>query len=244
MEKAKYVEAPSLILDGLHCMDVEFPALSKEKLDKLRETMAVTLQGHHHYKACGGKVSSALEMAEKLLEKSEPKEKVLSFFKEEIENEYPIEGSTIRIEHVKLSGKILSLGMGIIEEFDDGNLRFRRIFRKPGVYDGLETRKEPGDTAVTDLKVGDWFLKTSYFSEKGEYKGTYVNLNTPVELYPRKLRYVDLEVDVCVLPNGTTKILDEEKLQRAVEKGFITERLAKFVMEKSKKLADLFGSKQ
>ena len=118
MEKAEYVEAPSLILDGLHCMDVEFPALSKKRLDKLRETVVATLQGHHYYKACGGKVSSALEMAEKLLEKGKTKEEVLSLFKTTIDSEYPIEGSTIRIEHVKLGGKTISLGVGVIEELN------------------------------------------------------------------------------------------------------------------------------
>ena len=243
MEKAEYVEAPSLILDGLHCMDVEFPALSKKRLDKLRETVVATLQGHHYYKACGGKVSSALEMAEKLLEKGKTKEEVLSLFKTTIESEYPIEGSTIRIEHVKLGGKTISLGVGVIEELNGEKMCFRRVFRKPGVYDGLGTKKEPGDVAITETKIGEWFLKTSYFSENGEYKGTYFNLNTPVELYPNKLRYVDLEVDVCVLPDGTVKVLDEDKLWRAVERRFITEKLARFIMEKTREIASSVSSK-
>jgi len=205
--------------------------------------VAVTLNGHHYYKACGGKVSSALEMAEKLLEKGKPLEEVESLFKETIEREYPLEGSPIKIEHVKLSGKVLSLGKGIIEEINGEKIRFRRIFHKPGIYDGLGTRKEPGDTAITNVKIGDWILETSYYSRNGAYKGTYINLNTPVELYPYGIRYVDLEVDVCILPNNVAKIVDEDKLWKAVEKGLITKKLANFVIEKARKIVDEFDSK-
>jgi len=243
MEKFEKAEAPSMIFEGLYCMDVEFPALSKRKLDEIRGNVAVTLNGHHYYKACGGKVSSALEMAEKLLEKGKPLEEVESLFKETIESEYPLEGSPIKIEHVKLSGRVLSLGKGIIEEINGEKIRFRRIFHKPGIYDGLGTRKEPGDTAITNVKIGDWILETSYYSRNGVYKGTYINLNTPVELYPYGIRYVDLEVDVCILPNSVAKIVDEDKLWKAVEKGFITKKLANFVIEKAREIIDEFNSK-
>ncbi|RLI21475.1 ribonuclease E/G [Candidatus Bathyarchaeota archaeon] len=243
IERFKTVEAPSLLFEGLYCMDIEFPALSKKKLDELRSEVAATLEGHHYYKACGGKVCSALEMAERLLEKGNPPEEIERLFKETIEGEYPIEGSPIKIEHVKLSGKTFNLGQGIIEEVKGSNIRFKRVFHKPGFYDGLKIRKEPGDMAITELKVGEWFLKTSYYSSNGEYKGTYINLNTPIEFYPYGIRYVDLEVDVCMFPDGGVEILDEEKLWRAVEEGFITERLANFVMKKARELADEFCPK-
>jgi len=244
MEKFESADVPSIIFEGLYCMDIEFPALSKRRLDEIRGEVAVTLNGHHYYKACGGKVSSALEMAEKLLEKGKSLKEVEPLFKKTVEGEYPIEGSPIKIEHVKLSGKILSLGRGIIEEINENNICFRRIFHKPGVYDGLGTRKEPGDTAITNVKIGDWILKTSYYSCNGVYKGTYINLNTPVELYPHGIRYVDLEVDICVLPDGTAKILDEDKLWKAVEKGLITEKLANLVMEKARKVVNEFDSRE
>jgi len=244
MEKFETVNAPSLVFEGLYCMDVEFPALSKKKLDEIRGEVTATLNGHHYYKACGGKISSAIEMAEKLLEKGKPLEEVESLFKETIENEYPIEGSSIEIEHVKLSGKTFSLGKGIIEKINGDNIQFKRVFHKPGIYDGLGTKKEPGDTAITSVKIGDWMLKTSYYSYNGAYKGTYINLNTPVELYPYGIRYVDLEIDVCILPDGTARITDEDKLWKAVENGLITEKLANFITEKARKIIDEFNSKQ
>jgi len=47
---------------------------------------------------------------------------------------------------------------------------------------------------------------------------------------------VDLEVDVCVWPNGTVRKLDEEKLEKAVEEGLVTEKLVKIVKEKLQEL--------
>jgi hypothetical protein len=227
-------EAPAAILEGSRYVDVEFPALSKKKLDKIRGSVTPTITGHHYYKACGLNISSALDMAEKLLEKGGPREEVEKLLKQTIRANYPIVGSLIEIQHVKLRGKVINLGKAVIEAFDHlGSLiQFRRVFKKKGIYDGLKTEKAPGDYAVTEAKIGEWHFKTRYLAEDGRYKGTYVNLNTPIELYPQGIRYVDLEVDVCVWPNGRVKKLDEKKLKEATAEGIIAPRLARIVKEK------------
>ena len=233
-ERAERVEAPATLREGNYFMDVEFPASSKKKLDEVRGSVAPTMDGHHYYKACGDEVSSALDMAEKLLEKGCPREDVKDLFQETIEVHYPTEGSTIEIMHAKLDGKVFHLGTALIEAYDHVKslIRFRRGFRGEGLYDGLGTRKEPGDHAVTELKIGEWHFKTLYFSRDGRHKGTYINLNTPIELYPYGIRYVDLEVDVCIWPDGRVKVLDEEKLDNAVAEGLVTEKLVRIVKEK------------
>jgi hypothetical protein len=111
---------------------VEFPALSKKKLDEIRGSVTPTINGHHYYKACGVKISSALDMAEKLLEKGGPREEVEKLLKQTIRANYPIAGSLIEIQHVKLYGKILNLGKAMIEAFDHSGslIRFRRVFKK------------------------------------------------------------------------------------------------------------------
>jgi len=227
--------------EGGSFVNVEFPALSKRKLDEFRGCVAPTLEEHHYYKACGMQVSSALDMAEKMLEKGCSLKEVKNLFKQTVEREFPVVGSAIGIEHVKLDGKVFHLGEALIEAFDRDQslLRLTRVFESKGVYDGLGTQKEPGDRAVTEAKVGDWHFKTQYFSSEGRYKGTYVNLNTPIELYPRGIRYVDLEVDICIWPNGTVRKLDEEKLERAAEEGVVTERLVRIVKEKLRELTEI-----
>lgn len=144
----------------------------------------------------------------------------------------------VGIEHVKLDGRVFHLGEALIEAFDrnHSSLRLSRVFRRKGVYDGLEIPKEPGDHAITEAKLGEWHFKTQYFSSDGQLKGTYFNLNTPIELYPYHIRYVDLEVDVCVWPDGRIRTLDEEKLEEAAENELITEKLVKIVKEKLREL--------
>lgn len=238
MKQADGVEAPATLREGGSFVNVEFPALSKKKMDEFRRCVAPTIEGHHFYKACGRRVSSALDMAEKLLEKGGSPKEVEDLFRQTVEAEFPIEGSVIGMEHVKLDGKMFHLGEALVEAFDSEQslLQLSRVFRTKGVYDGLGTTKEPGDRAVTEAKVGDWHFKTQYFSRDGRYKGTYANLNTPIELYPYGIRYVDLEVDVCVWPNGTVRKLDEEKLEKAAEEGLVTEKLVETVKEKLREL--------
>lgn len=227
-------EAPATLLEGSCYVDVEFPALSKKKLDEIRRSVTPTMDGHHYYKACGVNISSALDMAEKLLEKGGPREEVETRFKQTIRAKYPIVGSLIEIEHVKLYGKVFNLGKAVIKAFDRPKslIQFRRVFKTKGIYDGLKVDKDPGDYAVTEAKIGEWHFKTDYFSKDGRYKGTYINLNTPIELYPHGIRYVDLEVDVCVWPNGKVKKLDEKKLKEAAAEGIITPKLVRIVKEK------------
>ncbi|MEM1883934.1 MAG: DUF402 domain-containing protein, partial [Candidatus Bathyarchaeia archaeon] len=154
--------------------------------------------------------------------------------------EYPSETSKICIEHVKISGRIFNLGEARVAEFNEREQRMTliRTFSSHGVYDGLNVLKEPGDYAVTTLRIGDWFLKTSYFSKGGEYKGTYINISTPIELYPMKIRYIDLEADICMWPDGRVQKIDFEKLDDYVRMGYVSEKLRRLVYEKVEEIID------
>jgi len=238
MKEAERVEAPTMLWEGNHFADVEFPALSKRKLDEVRKAIAPTIDGHHYYKACSQKVSTAVEMAERLLEKGYPALEVEDLFKQTIEAEHPHVDAWIKIEHVKLDGKVFYLGPALVEDFDSDTsyIRFRRVFKREGVYDGLKTPKQPDDYAVTEAKIGEWHFKTQYFSKDGNVKGTYINLNTPIELYPYGIRYVDLEIDICKWPDGRVETLDQEKLEDASKKGLVTEKLVSIVKEKLREI--------
>lgn len=222
----------------LDSINIEFPAMSKKKLDALRSLVTPTIEGHHYFKACGGKISYLLGMAEKMLEKDAPRSEVENLLKESIRAEYPCLNSRIDIEHVKIDGRLFHLDNAQIVDFDEdkGSLRLRRTFKRKGFYDGLRIRKDPDDYALTDLRIGDWTFRTSYFSCDGQYKGTYVNLNTPIELYSDKIRYVDLEADVCLWPDGKIEKLDLDKLEDKVSKGYVSEGLEGIVRRKLKEI--------
>jgi Ribonuclease G/E len=236
-EKASSSSAPCLLLEGLRFMSVEFPYMSKKKLDALRASVVPTIEGHHFYKSCGGKVSAALEMAEGLLERGQSPETVRSLFEQQTISDFPEEGMMVEVEHVKLSGAVLHLGQAVLEVLSGSEIRYCRTMKMNGYYDGLGVVKEAGDKAISQTKPGDWHITTNYYSKDGRWKGAYININTPIEIYPKALRYVDLEVDVCVRPNGEIKILDFEKLERALEKGLISQRLYERVKAEVKEVA-------
>jgi Ribonuclease G/E len=232
LRKAKEKKAPTLLVGDRYYMNVEFPALSKASLDSIRAKVTPTIKGHHYYKACGKAASAALEMAEKMLQDKTVYEKINQLFHATVDPSFPVEGSLIAIVHVKPDGKVLHLGKAWIEKFSKDKLRYSRVFRNEGIYDGLGTSKEPEDRAVTEAKIGDWHYITRYFSKDGAYKGALVNLHTPLELYPRWIRYVDLEIDICVLPDGTIKVVDEDELEKAIADNFVSEKLAAITKEK------------
>ena len=242
-EKASNAEAPALLAEGSYFMDVEFPWFSRSHMDQLRASAAPTLGGHHFYKSCGGKVSAALEMAEKLLEKGQNACEVKKLFKGQILYEFPEYGSIVDVEHVKLSGLVFHLGEATMEGIDDKQITYSRIMRSNGMYDGLGSRKEAGDRAKSETKLGEWYIKTNYYSDSGEWKGTYINMNTSIEVYPKAIRYVDLEVDICLQRSGEIEILDMEKLENAVGKGFINQKLFEMVKQKVNEIMEMLKEK-
>ncbi|MBC7130058.1 DUF402 domain-containing protein, partial [Candidatus Bathyarchaeota archaeon] len=244
-EKAKTLEklsaskdAPSLLLEASYFMDIEFPSASKKKLDELRGYVTATIEGHHFYKSCGGRVSATLEMAERLLEKGECASEVKEMFRRQVEPEFPEEGSIVDVKHVKLSGSVFNLGKATIESLDADRLTYSRTIKCDGIYDGLNVPKEAGDKAVSETILGEDYIITKYLSKDGVLKGAYVNLNTPVEIYPNAIRYVDLEVDVCLLPDGSKKILEVNKLEGALNRGLISKQLFEKTLKKAKRILE------
>jgi protein associated with RNAse G/E len=49
---------------------------------------------------------------------------------------------------------------------------------------------------------------------------------------------VDLEVDVCIQPDSTVKVLDVEKFEKVKEKGFISKKLFEAVKEETKRFSE------
>ncbi len=224
------------------CLDVEFTWGSKLRLDGLRGAVYPTLKGHHFYKACGGDVSAAVDMAERLVLRGKPQEDVKRDFKRTVEPYFPWEGSEVEVEHVKLNGTELNLGRAEIDIYEEPKIRYRRRILGGGFYDGLGVEEEAGDTALTEALLGEYHTKTSYYSEEGRFKGAYTNINTPIEVYPTKVRYVDLEVDLCYWPDGSLAVIDEDKLEEAALRGTMTERLRERARREVERLLEVQGS--
>ena len=111
-----------------------------------------------------------------------------------------------------------------------------------GRYDGLDLPIEEGDYGTTEAIENNWFLKHTYYSREGSIKGTYWNINTPIEFYPDHIRYLDLHIDVVQMPGLPPRLIDQEKLRRAVAKGLISPELGLRAFDVADSLLSAAGS--
>ena len=128
----------------------------------------------------------------------------------------PSAGDRVRIEHIKVHSDLSVMITAQVVQADSQQLTVRREIKSVGVYDGLNIPKEPGDYAVTEFCRDAWHYETRYYARDGVLKGIYVNINTPIELYGDRVRYVDLEIDVVQRPGERAQIIDEAELERLV----------------------------
>ncbi|MEM4780315.1 MAG: DUF402 domain-containing protein [Halalkalicoccus sp.] len=198
---------------------------SRFSLDDVRQEAAPTMAGHHRIKAGSSRAGDAVDFAEALCTVEEfPIEAVRSQFG-------PREGDSVAIDHGKPDGRVITLGRGDVVEAAGDSITLRREMTPGGSYDALGVPREVGDVAVTSLKEGRWWYPTVYRDDAGESKGTYVNVCTPVELFPERARYVDLYVDVIKYPDGSVERVDAEELDEAVERGLVSDALAEKARE-------------
>jgi predicted RNA-binding protein associated with RNAse of E/G family len=234
------LDSTGLLFEGTSNADIEFPLEVKDALDKTRAKIKPTLARHHFYKSAG--YSSLVDLAEMIIEeRPEERRYVTSKLEKVISRDMPRIDDSINIEHVKLDGRNIVLARGRVAETTSKGFVIRRQFRhtnrklKMGQdsNDGVDVVSSEGDYAMTQVVPGALKLVTDYYSREGDLKGTYVNINTGVEVYPSngnspgRIRYIDLEIDIVKAPvNEKPRIIDQHLLKRAVQRGFITQDMA------------------
>ena len=186
-------------------------------LDEHRREVTTTIPGHHRIKAGAADAAAGVDLAEALCEPDPdaafPFVTVATAFG-------PGEGDALRLEHGKPDGRLIVLGEGEVTAVEpDGSVTVERSMTGGGTYDGLGVSREAGDVAVTSLKEGRWWYPTTYRGSDGSVKGTYVNVCTPVEVFPDAARYVDLHVDVVKTPDGDVERVDDGVLNDSVAAG-------------------------
>ncbi len=238
--KFKDMSQLGLLFEGTSNADIEFPLEVKEALDKTRAKIEPTIRRHHFYKSAG--YSPLVDFAELIIEdKPNQRSYITSKLEKIIVRDMPRRDDPINIEHVKLDGRNIILVRGRVVETTSNMVVIRRQFRytdrklklSQEYPEKVHVARGEGDYAVTKAIAGSTTLVTDYYSRAGQLKGTYVNINTGVEIYPStgngpsRVRYVDLEIDIISLPRkGDVRIIDQHLLKRAVQRGFITDEMA------------------
>jgi hypothetical protein len=201
---------------------VWFGRESRFGLDDARPT--ATMPGHHRVKAGSADASAGVDLAEALCEPAADAEFPFAVVTDAFG---PREGDALRIDHGKPDGRRITLGEATVTAVDpDGAVTVEREMSGGGTYDGLGVDRVAGDVAETSLKEGRWWYPTTYRGRDGTVRGTYVNVCTPVEVFPDAARYVDLHVDVVKHADGTVERVDDDELDEAVAAGTVPEPLA------------------
>ncbi len=207
--------------------EIEFPGSAKSVLDEYRKGIAPTVLNHHRLKIIASELVDLTEERELANNPQEMRAVSENLEKTLIWDGYA-EGKEIAIEHVKPDGQIVYLSEGSVIDanFKEKRLILRRSkFKGRSRYDGLDIEKREGDYAITEAKEGDWFYRHTYMRRDGKPIGWYFNVNTPIEFYPNKIRYVDLEIDVVAWPFGSVEVKDEHILEDQLRAGFLSENL-------------------
>ena len=214
---------------------------SRFALDEVRRRVTTTMVGHHRIKAADEQASAAVDFVESIAAGKSDGERgsdVRDGAGEEDGEVFPVRavldhfgpavGDRVAIRHGKPDGSALVLGRGtVVERSDDGTIAVRRELTGGGTYDALDVDIEDGDVALTTFVEGRWWYPTVYRDASGERKGTYVNVGTPIELFPGAVRYVDLYVDVVSHADRTVERVDDDELDDAVAAGLVPSALAK-----------------
>jgi hypothetical protein len=99
------------------------------------------------------------------------------------------------------------------------------IVNQRGTYDSLEVPRLDGDYGRMDIEIGSGIAVRRYFRADGTHLGDLYNLATGAELYPGRIRYVDLELDVLHMPGEEPRVVDALDLERAHALGFLSDAL-------------------
>ena len=234
LKEAERHSAPEQIVEGRNIYEVEFGGGAKRKLDEIRNRVVPTIEGHHQLKAYDVEFSFAVEIAEGILSKI-PGQRIKvnqGFWEALLDSKGPKKGWLFFLEHNKPDGQRYKLGPGEILEvtLNPLKIKLKRTLRPGKFYDGLDLPIEFGDYAITEIESGKWWFVHRYYDRNGNLKGEYYNINTPVETYPDRARYIDLEIDIAKWPDGAKAIIDKEKLREHYEDGVISEKLYKAVL--------------
>jgi hypothetical protein len=219
--------APARQSDGGATTWVWFGRESRFELDAVRRDVTTTMAGHHRVKAGSRSASAAVDYVEALCDDPGSDGETDLPFAVTARQFGPRAGDTLWLGHGKPDGRLITLGRADVQSVDaDGTVTVERSMSAGGEYDGLGVPKEAGDVAETTLKEGRWWYPTVYRDSDGTKKGTYVNICTPVEIFPDTARYVDLHVDVLKYADGAVERVDDDELDAAIEAGHVPEELA------------------
>jgi protein associated with RNAse G/E len=230
------------IAQGVDYVELVFGYDAKKVLDEWRRKLVPTMNGHHYLKSLGPEYSALVEFAERVQPfVGEQFEQIVKDTL--IKGVYPRSTEEIKIFHMKPNGVDVEQSPAYVLHSDEKTIITKRRIRSSGKYDGLNAEKSPGDYAITEFRIDEWFEKTTYYRRDGSEIGVYANISTPPEVSKTFIRYIDLYIDV-VRSGENVSIIDQDELERAYKNGHINEYLYQKAIEMAQKVAEELKTKK
>ena len=226
--------AGALDLSGLSPPTLVFPPRAKEYLDGRRRRLLPTVAFHHLLLAhhVGGVDDAERDLAGSAEELLEAGERLwLSALRRGLRRR-----ADVTLTHAK-PWKRDVIAKCEVESLRDDLLTLRRRFGGGGFYDSLDLPKRDGDWGRVEVIVGGSVLRRTYYRADGELIGELYNVQTPAEVGPGGVWYVDLEVDVVRFPDSTVHVVDLEDLARTAADGVIPSGIAARAERLARRLA-------
>jgi predicted RNA-binding protein associated with RNAse of E/G family len=155
------------------------------------------------------------------------------------------EGDTVRIEYRRPPGRITVFEQACVYENSNVivTLAQRTGIAQPMVLDGVVVLE--AESPVVWFTFSTWQHDIGRFHlPDGTFTGLYANVITPVEFdTPRSWRTTDLFLDLW-LAAGSSKLglLDEDELETALARGWITESQAKLARAEAERISAEFAA--
>lgn len=218
-------------IDGPLATTVIFCQAAKAFLDRQRRRVLPTLADHHLLKAHNvAGVDQAEEHLGPTLEDARVEGHRLWLTALEAALQ---PGDPVRVVHAK-PWKRDVVAQTTVDRFADGFLTLRRTFRAGGVYDSLREPKLEGDWGMIEVVAGGSILRRRCFRADGRLIGELFNVQTPAEIGPGEVWYVDLEVDVLRTTDGRVSLVDLEEMGQLAASGVIGAE----VIDRARQLAE------
>lgn len=233
VSRARELESstPVKLRSGEFIAILSLTSLAKSLLDEIRRRVIFTVDKHHSLKSLG--LSDLVDLAEYVASKTTTTPDTRLSLAEYVADKISV-GDSVEVVHVKPTGEVITLQPGRVLKSTVMNgelvLVVERYMKSHGVYDGLGIEKRPGDVDYMIVDTRKPCISHNYF-RNGNWLGSYINVNTPPEIAPGRIKYHDLLVDVVVYPTGELKVVDREELENALKEGLVTRPLYEFAVK-------------
>lgn len=148
--------------------------------------------------------------------------------------------STLHLRYIRLPHQVLNLYDELLYKSEKIIVGKSKITSSHQVVFGDEVVLATGFQIVYFELIGKWFTIGKIRDLEGKHTGYYCDIVTPSKLLDDSgVELTDLFLDLWVSPDLKYKVLDEEELENALQKGWITKQLYERAEKEMKKLVGI-----